>query len=738
MKKAIKYTIWGVLGIVVLVVAVVIVVIANVDPNDYKQQIIQLVKDKKQRSLTIDGDIKLALFPKIGVDLGKVGLSQRNSAKEFAAIESAKVYVAIMPLFSKQFVVDEIKIDGLRANLIRYKDGKTNFDDLLQKDEQQPSDGKTEFDIDGLILTNSSIDWNDEMQGQHLVVSKLNLKTGKLANKTPSKIETDFYLQSDKPKINSQNHLSSRLFFDLDASNYELANFDAKIKGEAVGIKDISFSAKGSAAIKPQNIFLDSISLIGAGKMDGSDIDFKFDVSKLDLNQDKFKADKINLVGKLKHPARSINAVFEIPEIEGPRNSFQAQRVALDVDLKDGETQIKTKLTSALKGSIDEKKFTLAKMVSNVGIVHPKLAEAMNVNLTGDSAIDLARENVSLDFITKLDDSNIKGKLGLSKFSSPAYSFDIYIDQLDADRYIKSDSKKDTKSADSSALDFSFLKGLNLNGLLRIGKFKIANVRSTNVKLDMKASNGRLDINPLAANLYEGSTSGSISVNANNNQIALKQDLKAVNVNALVKEVFNKDMIEGKGNVALNVTTQGNTTSAMLKQLNGNMGLSLANGAIKGVNLIETLREVKTKFGGLQGEKTQEAQPSDKTSFSEFKANFDIKNGVAQNNDFLAKSTALTLGGSGNVNLAEQSLDYSTKLNLVDVPKDLKDLEGLVIPVKISGPLTKPGFKFNFSDMVASVAKKKVEAKVDAKKEQIKDKTEDKVKDKLKGLLKKK
>jgi AsmA protein len=733
LKKAIKYTIWGVVGVVVLLITLVVAIIANVDPNDYKDQIIQLVKEKKQRTLTIEGDIKLALFPKIGVELGKTALSQRESAKEFAAINGAKIYVSIFPLLHKEFVVDEVKVDGLRVNLIRYKDGKTNFDDLLQKEEKKAEDSKSDFNIDGLSITNSDIDWRDEMQDRHVVLSKVNLKTGKIANKTPSRMEADFNLQSDQPKVNSQNHIASQLFFDLDNKHFEFANFDTRIKGEAAGIKDLAFSAKGSVSVKSPNFSVDSLALSGSGKMDANDMDIKLDLSKLDLSETKFKADKFNLVAKLKSATQAVNALFEIPAIEGPRNAFQAPNISLDLDAKDGDNQVKTKLTAVLKGNIDARRISLNKIVSTVGVTSPKLTDPVNLNLTGDAAVDAAKENASLDFITKFDDSNIKGKLGLNKFSPPAYAFDIYIDQIDADRYLKSTGKKDSKLGED-ALDFSLLKGLNLNGLLRIGKLKVANIKSTNVKLDMKASNGKLDVSPMAMNLYDGSTSGSMSINANTNQVSLKQDLKAVNVNALAKDAFNKDIIEGKGSVALNVTTQGNTTSSMLKQLDGNMGLNLANGALKGINLIESLRKIKNKAGQLKGEEVQEAETTDKTSFSEFKANFDIKKGVAQNNDFLAKSKELTLGGAGNVNLAEQSVDYSTKLSLVNVPDDLKDLQGLVIPVKISGPLTKLGFKMNFNDMVASVAKKKVEAK----KEQLKDKVDDKVKDKLKGLLKKK
>jgi AsmA protein len=43
---------------------------------------------------------------------------------------------------------------------------------------------------------------------------------------------------------------------------------------------------------------------------------------------------------------------------------------------------------------------------------------------------------VAADLTTKFDQSNIKAKLGMEKFSAAAYSFDVVIDQLNVDKYM--------------------------------------------------------------------------------------------------------------------------------------------------------------------------------------------------------------------------------------------------------------------------------------------------------------
>ena len=118
MNKILKYGLIGtgaVLGIAAVGVAYIA---ATFNPNDYKAQIIQAVKDSKQRNLHLDGDIKLSFYPSIGANIGKVSLSEFNSDKEFAALETLRVSLALLPLLSKQVIVNEVAVSGLKAMLI--------------------------------------------------------------------------------------------------------------------------------------------------------------------------------------------------------------------------------------------------------------------------------------------------------------------------------------------------------------------------------------------------------------------------------------------------------------------------------------------------------------------------------------------------------------------------------------------------------------------------------------------
>ena len=60
----------------------------------------------REQGLTIEnseqGDIKVTFFPKLGLDSGQMLLRQRNSAREFASVNNARLYIAWLPLLKKQ------------------------------------------------------------------------------------------------------------------------------------------------------------------------------------------------------------------------------------------------------------------------------------------------------------------------------------------------------------------------------------------------------------------------------------------------------------------------------------------------------------------------------------------------------------------------------------------------------------------------------------------------------------
>ena len=166
--KLIKYLIITVVVLVLLLVAGAGILVATVDPNDYKDDIIKLVKESTGRTLTLEGDLGFTFFPALGVSLGEAQLSNASGFGDqpFAKVSQLGVSVDLLSLLKFSVQADTIVLDGLRVNLQKNKNGNTNWDDLAQqpateapaKDATEPKEEKQlGLEIAGVRITDSQV-----------------------------------------------------------------------------------------------------------------------------------------------------------------------------------------------------------------------------------------------------------------------------------------------------------------------------------------------------------------------------------------------------------------------------------------------------------------------------------------------------------------------------------------------------------------------------------------------------
>jgi len=739
--KALKYVLIAFGVLVVLVIGVIAYVSATFDPNQYKPQIVKAVKERTQRTLTLDGDIRLSFWPSIGAKVGRAALSERGSDKQFAAIDEVRVAVKLIPLLSKQVVVDTVVVKGLQASFIKTRDGKTNIDDLVgapppakqSGPERGGGDADFKVDIARVEVSDAAIQYVDQAAGAKYALSKFNLETGRIAPGVPTDVELSVHARGDKPKLDLQTSLKTRLTFDPREQRVALEGLDLDAKGDAAQFKGLTASAKGDIDVRGASKELTASRLVVSvsGKQAGGDLKLALEAPKLAVTRQKVSGERVTLEAALSDASMKLNARADIPGLEGDAKAFKASQVTALMDLeRQGMMTVKAKLASPVTGSVEAQRVELPKLNATVSIRDPNLPKSpIEATITGTAAMDFMKQVASFVFKTRVDESNIDGRVGLAKFTPPAYTFDINVDKLDADRYLpKGDGKAAPPSkpapgsggkAGDQPLDFSALKGLNANGSLRIGQLKAANVKASNVRIDVKAANGKLDVSPLSANLYQGSLNGSASIEAAKTPvISVKQTLSGVDIGPLLRDAAELDTLEGRGNVTLNVTGRGGTVSALKKALNGTAAFKLADGAIKGIDIAGTLRDVKSKLGTLRGQHTQSASGSQKTDFSELSGTFNIKNGVARNSDLQGKSPLLRLTGEGEVDIGQELINYLIKASVVATSKgqggrDVSDLTGITVPVRLTGSFAKPSYSIDFSGVAGDLAKREIQRQLE-------------------------
>ncbi len=95
--------------------------------------------------------------------------------------------------------------------------------------------------------------------------------------------------------------------------------------------------------------------------------------------------------------------------------------------------------------------------------------------------------------------------------------------------------------------------------------------------------------------------------------------------------------------------------------------MALRDGAVTGINLAKTFRQIRATFS-MEQEAVQRASADEKTDFSDLKASFSIKNGVAHNKDLLARSPLLRVTGAGAIDIGGSTIDYLAKASVVHLP----------------------------------------------------------------------
>jgi uncharacterized protein involved in outer membrane biogenesis len=920
MSKLIKYVLYGTGGVVLLALALAAYFAATFNPNDYKDDVIKLVQEKKERTLKIDGDIKLNFWPKIGADLGKISLSEHKSDKEFASVNSVKVALAVLPLLKKELVVDTIYVDGAKARLIKYKDGTMNIDDLMSKDEEESEQFK--FDVDGVNITNSEAKYADESTGAKYAISKFNMKSGHIALAEPVDLATDFTVTSNQPELAVIANIKGNFLVDPETKHFKVKGLDSHITGDMLNGKNMDIKASGDVDAKPEKMefLVDSLKLLVSGTFGDAKQAIDLSAPALSILKNEVSSKKVTVSLSQEKAGDTMKVNMVLADMKGSPKALQSSGITGDIVAVQGKRTVNGSFSSPFSGDIENLIFDIPKLAGNLDIKDPSLpnggmkgtfnlaahtdikkelanskfnlamadtklngdvdvvsfkkpfikfnlnADKLDLNkllakstapakssdkpadlsalkdllvegkvnigsiaydkyrisglnvaikadgeklaLTGlnvkvdDSQIkgnlgvkhfakplytfDLDIDNVDVDkyavsspntkkedsnkpldlsalkalnadgsirignlkygktkasniridlkadgqklaldpLAAKVDDSQINASIGITRFNDPVYSFNVNVDKLDADKYITKSDKPAEKNTGDTPIDLSALKKLNATGEAKIGWLKIANVKTENVNVGLKAEGGVATLSPFAANLYQGSMDGTLKVDARSTpNIAFKQSMKGVSIGPLMVDAINNDMLEGKGTVNVDVTTQGNSVGTLKKGLLGNASLVLADGALKGVDIAGSIRDLKSKVNIL-GKKDANADKTKKTDFSELTATFNIKNGVAHNEDLAMKAPVLRLAkgdSRGDIDIGNEKINYVAKPTIVKSLKgqggaDLDELSGIAIPIKITGTFSDPKYGMDFAAIGSALAQSKVLDKVGGEK----------------------
>ncbi|NQD92010.1 AsmA family protein, partial [Pseudomonas sp. CrR25] len=396
------------LGLLLIIVALGFALTHLFDPNDYKDEIRQLARDKANLELTLKGDIGWSLFPWLGLELTDATLASASTPQQpFADLRLLGLSVRVLPLLRKEVQMSDIRIDGLNLNLQRDEKGRGNWEDVgrpatAAAPASEPTDtiapGAAEpaarepveraqpikLDIDSLIVNSARVEYHDAQKGQQFSAESIQLTTGAIREGANIPVKLSAFFGSNQPVMRARSELQGELRFDRALKRYQLE--DAKLSGEASG--------------EP---------------LDGQTLTY-------------------SMQGQL-----LVDLAAQVAEWNGLKLSANQLRALGELKLRDLDQAPK------LTGGLSIAPLNLREFLSGIGQQLPPMSDEKAlgqfelVSRLSGSPNSLSLEELQL----KLDDSSFSGQIAVADLATQALRVQLKGDRLDLDRYLPPPTKDD-------------------------------------------------------------------------------------------------------------------------------------------------------------------------------------------------------------------------------------------------------------------------------------------------------
>jgi AsmA protein len=710
------------------------------DPNDYKDEIRQIARDKAHIELTLNGDIGWSLFPWLGLELHEASVATLvKPAEPFADLQMLGLSVRVLPLLRREVQMSDVRVEGLNLRLNRDKDGHGNWEDIGKVPAPagatppaatpgQPASETTaavekppqpiRLDIDSLTVNNARVEYNDEKTGKQFSAESIQLSTGPVHDSTNIPVKATAFLGTNQPVLRVRTELTGELRIERALQRYKFE--DLKLSGELAGDplqgKTMTFAAQGQ-------LLLDKAANVA------------------EWTGIKISANQLRALGELK---------------------------ANDLDK-----------TPQITGGISIAQFDLAKFIDSVGQKLPGMAEGSLSKVELVSRVAATPTSIAFDNINlKLDDSSFSGRIAVEDFAKQSLRAILKADTFNADRYLPPKSEKaanatQTRQAEVASTEADAMVGagstplpdkpsktawsterllpverlakLDVDADLTFGQLTLDKLPIQNAALKASGQGGLLTLTNLSGELYNGgfAANGTLDVRPSAPVLNLQTKLNRVPVEKILESQGKNPPVKGLVTLTSNVTGSGNSQQALIDTLNGNAGFVINNGVLLNANLEQQL----CKGIATLNRKTLSGEPRGKdTPFQELKGNLTFRNGIASNPDLKVRIPGMTVNGDGDIDLRVLGMDYRVGIIVEGDTSAMPDpacqvgekFVGVEWPLRCRGPLELGAKACRVdNDRLGQVATKlagdKLSEKID---EKLGDKVSPELKNALKGLFK--
>lgn len=518
MNRPLKLALIAAGAFALLTIAAMIIVPMAIDPNTYKPQIVKAVQDATGRTLKLDGEISVSVFPWLGAKVrGPVVLGNAAGFGDdpMVSLNEMDVKVKLLPLLSKKVEIGRIVIRNPVVNLGVQSNGRTNWDDLTGADKkltpaeqgegafQEKSLGKAPeasppmaVVVEGVEISGGTVTWDDKKGGQWVRISNLNFEADDLELGKTADIALACDFLAKNPQAKGNINLKTKALVNPDAKQ-------ARLDGTKLLLRLDEFKQEARSLSS-------AIDLATSAYVDWAKGDV--DVKGLDL---KITA---NATGA---PAGAISlALMTTAKANWLGKSFAADAIQLNAEAKDmrlekadeaplnGGVELKSGKLSADWGKGDLSAQSLDLKAKGQGSMLP--GGSADVTLKGDMALNWLQET-----------------LALSGFSLHGFGLSVTSPKLTATGFLS----KPAAQGSIDVAEFSPKKLMASLGMEPIATTDPAALEKVALKATLDAAGEATKIHDLTLRLDETTMTGSATI-LDVKKPALSFDLKADKLDA--------------------------------------------------------------------------------------------------------------------------------------------------------------------------------------------------------------
>jgi len=678
MAKIVKILLSLIAGLVGLFLVGAIALLLFFDPNDFRDDLSATVKEVTGRELIIEGELSVTVFPWLAVEIGRttLGSAAGHGDEPFVSFEKASLSIELIPLITRQELsVGTIALDGLQANLVVARDGSTNWDDLTSIEVEttgaapEPDEAVQLLDIAKLRLSDATIRYTDAQSGSRYELTGVTVESDRIVVGEP---------------------------FDLDASfSFTAAPYD--VAG--------ALTIHGSVTLTESFEQLTVADLGIAGELRGL-------VSQPTPFHIDFRSIDVDMAGQTVAPGEIDLGLLGISIAADVERFSYADTLQIDAQLRVAD-------------------FSLKELMQTLDLEVPITADpnAMTtVSFSGNARLGPDALSVH-DVTVMLDDTTLRGELGIPMTTSGFLTFDLRADSINLDNYMAPASEVPVEAGVDKVgnieIPLELIKALKVRGKLSLDEAFLGPMTFTNLQMGVNAAQQRLRLYPISAEFFAGTYEGDVRVDASGTvpTLSVNERIAGVDLGVLAKTVFETENIDGSVNGSFVLSGRGNTIAQIRRDLGGTMNFELLDGALLGTDVWHQLRSARAAY---KLEEPPQASLPLRTEFSTIRMTGVVNQGVFENEDLLVEMPFLRITGAGTVDLDSTAIKYSVQARVLDGPEfhsdisedELADFTQALIPIKIRGTLAEPGFSPDFEAMF----REEVERAIDEKKDELKDK----------------